>query len=274
MLTPHAGTGHTARQNPSPGDFERNPPYATEPDNRPTPLDRGSLPLTREGDSQMSFGERAALEGVLAQIRPRVAIEIGTAEGGTLRRIARYSRHVHSIDLDHRPLAGDVPPNVELHAGSSAVILPALLQRLAEVGEGLDLALVDGDHSYEGVKGDLEILLSSPCTRRSAILVHDTTNAEVRAGVESVALDRYPGVVYYELDFVPGYVYRTGAARNSAWGGLGLILTDTSRGSAYGSSPRQSLYHEPFAALQRLRASLAGSTNDPTRSSRDPPLAQ
>jgi hypothetical protein len=98
MSTPHTGTGHRTRHDPSPGDFERNAPYSPTPDNRPAALDRGSLPLTREGDSQISFGERAALEGVLAQIRPRVAIEIGTAEGGSLRRIARYSRLVHSIN--------------------------------------------------------------------------------------------------------------------------------------------------------------------------------
>ena len=39
----------------------------------------------------MSFGERAALEGVVAQVRPRLAVEIGTAAGGSLARIARYS---------------------------------------------------------------------------------------------------------------------------------------------------------------------------------------
>lgn len=62
--------------------------------------------------------------------------------------------------------------------------------------------------------------------------------------------------MYYELDFVPGYVYREGAARNSAWGGLGLILTDRERRGEYAASPRQTLYHEPFGALQRLRAEL------------------
>jgi hypothetical protein len=252
MSTPHADTGSYEQPDPSPGDFERNTPYWPTPDNRPVALDRGSLSLTRESDSQMSFGERAAFEGVLAQIRPCVAVEIGTAEGGSLRRIARYSTLVHSIDPNHGPV-GDVPPNVQLHTGMSADILPALLAQLSEDPEGLDFALVDGDHSYEGVSADLKMLLSSPSTRQCAILVHDTTNAEVRAGVESVSLERYPGVVYYELDFVPGYVYRTGAATNSAWGGLALILTDESRGEAYASSPRQSRYHEPFAALQQLR---------------------
>jgi hypothetical protein len=109
------------------------------------------------------------------------------------------------------------------------------------------------------------------CTARSVILVHDTMNAEVRAGVESVSLDGYTGVVYYELDFVPGYVYRTGAARNSAWGGLGLILTDLERCDEYALSPRQTLYHEPFAVLQNLRASLAAQEGFPQDGSNNVP---
>jgi hypothetical protein len=243
--------------------FSRNAPYSPTPDNRPAILECGILPLTRDRSSQMSFGERAAFEGVLAQVRPHVAIEIGTAEGGNLRRIANYSAVVHSIDVDHRPV-GTLPANVQLHTGGSAEMLPALLAALLSAGDSLDFVLVDGDHSYEGIKSDLELLLESRCTAQTVILVHDTMNAEVRAGVESVPLDDYPGVVYYELDFVPGYVYRRGAARNTAWGGLGLILTDRERCGEYAMSPRQDLYHEPFEALQELRARVADVTPLPS----------
>jgi hypothetical protein len=237
-------------------EFEPNAPYAPTPDNRPAILECGALPLTGDRFSQMSFGERAAVEGVLAQVRPRIAIEIGTAEGGNLRRIANYSQHVHSIDVDHGPV-GEVPENAQLHTGASAEMLPPLLSALSSAGQPLDFVLVDGDHSYAGVRRDLELLLGSSCTTRTVLLVHDTMNAEVRAGVESVSFDGYPSVVYYELDFVPGYVYRKGVARGAAWGGIGLILTDRERCGEYASSPRQDLYHEPFAAIQRLRARLA-----------------
>jgi hypothetical protein len=89
--------------------FERNAPYAPTPDNRPAPLEHSPLAFTRESHSQMSFGERAALEGILAQLRPRLAIEIGTAEGGSLSRIADYSAEVHSIDLTHDELSVELP---------------------------------------------------------------------------------------------------------------------------------------------------------------------
>ena len=62
---------------------------------------------------QMTFGERAAIEGMLAQLRPRVAIEIGTAEGGSLERIAYYSERVHSFDIVRPQLPAE---SLECHA--------------------------------------------------------------------------------------------------------------------------------------------------------------
>ena len=236
--------------------YERNAPYAPTPDNRPVPLNRGPLTLTRDPGWQMSFGERAALEGILAQLRPRLAVEIGTAEGGSLERIASYSAEVHSIDLTHEPVTRELPPHVMFHTGPSAQLLPPLLASFAEAGRELDFALVDGDHSFEGVRADLTALLDSPATRRAVILVHDTMNAEIRAGIESLRLESYAKVVYYELDFVPGYMYREGECRGAVWGGIGLVVTDTERSPDYPLAPRQSRYYEPFALMQRFRAEL------------------
>jgi hypothetical protein len=81
-------------------------------------------------------------------------------------------------------------------------------------------------------------------------------NAEVRAGIESVGLDDYEQVVYYELDFVPGYIYREGSARHAVWGGIALILCDVQRSEAYTPSPRQWRYYEPYEAIHRMRTEL------------------
>jgi hypothetical protein len=236
--------------------FERNAPYASTSDNRPAPLEHSPLALTRECRSQMSFGERAALEGVLAQVRPRLAVEIGTAEGGSLARIAAHSAETHSIDIDHQPLTGELGEHVHLHTGPSATVLPALLREFSDAGRPLDFALVDGDHSFEGVTRDLQTLLDSPCTARAVILLHDSMNEEIRAALESFGLEHHERIVYYELDFVPGYVYREGSARNAVWGGLALILCDTARSAAYSPSPRQWRYHEPYGAIHRMRDEL------------------
>jgi len=214
----------------------------------------------------MSFGERAALEGILAQVKPTLAIEIGTAEGGSLARIATHSREVHSIDLSHEELTVEPASHVHLHNGPSAQLLPDLLARFARDKRTVDFALVDGDHSFAGVVGDVQALLGSPTTPRSVILIHDSMNEEVRAGIESIAFDEYEKVVYHELDFVAGYVYREGVAAEAVWGGLALVLCDTRRSRAYTSSTRQWRYHEPYAAIHRMRAQrLAASSGDSSK---------
>jgi cephalosporin hydroxylase len=204
----------------------------------------------------MSFGERAALEGVLAQLRPGLAVEIGTAEGGSLERIAAHSTEVHSIDVTHEPVTRTLPSHVAFHTGFSGELLTPLLESFVAAGRQLDFALVDGDHSYEGVRADIASLLASDATARCAILVHDTMNAEIRAAIESLQLDNYAKIVYYELDFVPGYMYRDGECSGAVWGGLGLLLTDLDRSPDYPLSPRQSRYCEPFELFQRLRREL------------------
>jgi cephalosporin hydroxylase len=204
----------------------------------------------------MSFGERAALEGVLATLAPRLAIEIGTAAGGTLVRIARYAEEVHSIDISHDELSVAIPAGVRLHTAPSTEVLPTLLRELHGAGRGVDFALVDGDHSYEGVIADIRMLLDSPATARSVILVHDSMNDEIRAGIEAAGIEEYSSVVYFEPDFVPGYVYRDGVARHMAWGGLALIICDREISPGYAESKRQWRYYEPYAAIQRMRSEL------------------
>lgn len=59
--------------------------------------------LGGNGEWRMSLGERAALEGILASLRPATAIEIGTLQGGSLDTTAAHSDVVHSFDLSFYP---------------------------------------------------------------------------------------------------------------------------------------------------------------------------
>ena len=198
----------------------------------------------------MSFGERAALEGVLRQLQPRLALEIGTYDGGNLRAIAAHSAHVHTFDLN------DVVPdrkrftNVTFHVGDPKTLVPSLLGELEQEGSVVDFILIDADHSTEGVRQDLEYVLASNATRRTVIVLHDTANDETRAGIERVDLARRDHVVYVELDFIAGHQFRGGHFDGQVWGGLGLIVTGDTRATAYRESPRQRRYVEPFAERQ------------------------
>src|SRR6516162_9755749 len=51
-------------------------------------------------DWWMSPSERVGLIFLLEQLRPKVAIEIGTKNGGSLQALMRFSEWVYSIDID------------------------------------------------------------------------------------------------------------------------------------------------------------------------------
>lgn len=174
---------------------------------------------------QMSLGERSALEGLVAQLSPELAIEIGTAEGGSLARIAEHSAEVHAVDLT-RELLAELPPNASFHEGDSRVVLPALLAKLAAEGHNVDFVLVDGDHSCAGVRSDLEALLASPAIGRTVLLLHDSFNPEVRAGIESAGTADHPKVVGFDIDFVPGRMAKLDPLSDQLLGGFSLIIVD------------------------------------------------
>ena len=203
---------------------------------------------------QMSFGERAALEGVLSQVKPRLAIEIGTAEGGSLSRIAVHSEEVHSIDLVRCP--APQPGNVTLHVGDSRKLLPELLERLAGEVRTVDFVLVDGDHSRAGVRQDLLDLLGSPAISHTVIVMHDTFNGEVRAGITDVDFASYPDVALVELDMTGGYMARSGPFAGQLWGGIGLAIVDA------GAERRPGIYNQYLHDAYGMVEQLGGNPTD------------
>jgi hypothetical protein len=191
--------------------------------------------LTRP-DWQMRAGERAALEGLLGQLRPHTSIELGTHRGGSLRPIAAHSAHVHSFDLTLQVERSEFP-NVSFHIGDSHELLPRLLAQLTQGATHVDFVLVDGDHSPEGVRRDVLDLLASPVVTGMVVL-HDTGNDAVRRGLLEVPFEQYTKVAAVDLDFVPAPAPDRHVA--SAWGGLGLITLDPRR-SEPGARPSAAL---------------------------------
>ena len=185
-----------------------------------TPRDR--LRIFSRTDWQMPLGDRAALEAVVAQIRPAIAIEIGTAQGGSLERIALHSGEVHAFDLTGEGLDG-LPENASFHEGDSRETLSAVLERIAADGGVVEFALVDGDHSRAGVRADLEALLGSPACRGTVILLHDAFNAAVRDGIRD-ALAEAEDVVDSDLDLTSGRRFGGGPLAGQLWGGFAIVL--------------------------------------------------
>ncbi len=185
------------------------------------------VPVLADSRWQMTFGERFALEGLLSQLRPQLAIETGTAQGGSLRRIATHASEVHAFDLvpEVVDLAGEIP-NARFHIGDSAELLPRVLSGFAQEGRHVDFALVDGDHSVDGVQRDAMSIIASEACRTTVIVFHDSANDDVRAGLDALHLEAHDKVVLAMLDFVPGYLVRPEHPQygHAIWNGLGLVI--------------------------------------------------
>jgi len=182
----------------------------------------------------MSPAEQAVFTFLLQNQKPEVAIEIGTHFGGSLQVLARYCRQVYSLDTDPevpRRLAGRFP-NVEYITGPSGSTLPSLLRRIQEGEEKLGFVLVDGDHSAEGVRTDMNILLRYQPVVPLFIIMHDSFNPECRRGLRSSDWAANPHLHAVELDFVPGVVNPAPKFKGQLWGGLALawLLPEPRRG--------------------------------------------
>ncbi|MEM1914646.1 MAG: class I SAM-dependent methyltransferase [Thermosphaera sp.] len=133
--------------------------------------------------------EIVQLLNLLAELRPKALLEIGTANGGTLFlfcQIAELDATIISIDLPGGPFGGGYPEwRVPLYksfakerqrvhlirADSHDPKTLGIVKRI--LGDRkLDFLFIDGDHTYEGVKRDFEMY--SPLVRKGGIIAfHD-----------------------------------------------------------------------------------------------------
>jgi predicted O-methyltransferase YrrM len=133
--------------------------------------------------------EIAKLLEIMADLKPRVVLEIGTAGGGTLflfTRAADPNAKIISIDLPGGPFGGGYPKwRTTLYksfarGGQKIYLLrrnshdPRTLYEVERIlgGERVDFLFMDGDHTYLGVKRDFEMY--SPLVREGGIITfHD-----------------------------------------------------------------------------------------------------
>ena len=177
--------------------------------------------------SQMSDAERCTMIMLLDKLRPECAIEVGTAGGGSLSMIARYATKVYSLDINPtcRERFHSRFPNAEFVVGDSRKTLPVLLRILQASNEKLAFVLIDGLHTSEGVKADIENVLAYKPTCPLYVAMHDSFNPACRSGMAAADWASSEFVHYVELDFVGGQFNRIelNGAREM-WCGLALAL--------------------------------------------------
>jgi hypothetical protein len=174
----------------------------------------------------MSHGERAALLHVLRLAQPPSALEVGTSKGGSLQHIFRHAQTTYSIDIEpevRKRLAPEMP-NVEFLTGDSKELIGTVLRHCATHAQPLGFALIDGDHTYAGVKADLVALLAIRPERPLWVLMHDSTNPGCRAGIAQAPWAANPHVHMVDLDFVTGVLSDDPAFERQLWGGFAIAL--------------------------------------------------
>lgn len=196
---------------------------------------RQNVEIAREVRRRHAIQKVTELAPALAFLRRRplrTVVEIGTFLGGTLWgwcQIAEPDAVIVSIDLPGammdlpvapvEELTGFARERQQLHFLRSDSHDPATVEELrSRIGERqLDLLMIDGDHSFEGVKADFE--LYSPLVVRGGfvafhdILTHQQGSAEVDRLWRELR-DRYPHVEFTD----PGDDWGFGV-----WGGIGVL---------------------------------------------------
>src|SRR5664280_1988073 len=188
-----------ARADSIPAIQGRNPDYATL---RHAIREVGTDSLAHFGNGytfegglslQQNPDEFAALCTFLKERGPhRTCVEIGSASGGVCLFLYRRLGFelVVSLDDGRHPRAPEQPanfaqiPGVRQYVGDSHAPAAAAFLK-AELDRPIDVAFVDGDHSYEGVMQDIH-LVRRFCRPGSLLILHDTIAAP---GVERARLE-------------------------------------------------------------------------------------
>lgn len=212
------------------------------------------IEVVYEVPAQMVLPERLLLYSLVYALRPTLALEIGTAEGGSARIIcaamdaAGGGRLVcvdpapniapeHWVHIDHR---------VALVRGTSTETA-AIVRASGVENVQFDFVLVDGDHSYQGVLNDIEIV-SQFLHEGSYLLFHDAHYFEVRKAIDT-ALRQYPLVDCGLLSLEATETNETYLGHLVRWGGLRLLRCVSS--SDRGMEQNRITFHD-FTDLDSL----------------------
>lgn len=173
---------------------------------------------------QMSRAERYCLIHLLEYLNPEYSIEIGTYQGGSLQVLSKYSKKVYSIDIDSEPKnkLKNRFKNVIFKVGKSYDIINKVLKEIESKNGKINFILVDGDHSRNGVKKDLEHILSHDFKHPLTIILHDSFNPQCRAGMKSINYNNYNFIEHIDLDFIHG-CFSPNENYKEMWGGFAII---------------------------------------------------
>lgn len=180
--------------------------------------------------------------------RPQTVVEIGAGRGGMLAAycaVAAEDATIVSVDLEGGPFGAGVSdaelraranarPGQTLHLVRGDSRDTAIHGRVRElVPNGVDLLMIDGDHSYEGVSSDFR-MYSQLVKPDGVIAFHDILPHSVWTECQ---VDRF----WADLP-VRGRREITSPhelAAGGTWGGIGIVTLHTLAESERGPAPKE-----------------------------------
>ena len=173
---------------------------------------------------QMSRAEKYCLINLLENLKPEYSIEIGTYKGGSLQVLSKYSKKVYSIDIDSEPKQKleNQFDNVIFKVGKSHDIIKNVVEEIESKNGKLNFILVDGDHSKNGVRKDLECILSCNLKYPLTVILHDSFNPQCRLGMKSIDYKKYNFIEHIDLDYIHG-CFSPNKNYREMWGGFAII---------------------------------------------------
>lgn len=182
-------------------------------------------PAVSYENRNMNPPEILALTAILSLLKPTCSIKIGSSESQIISLISKHSKMVLSIDADSNT-ADELSyfKNVSFFIDPSLNIFSELLHELESENVQVEFIFINGDDdSSEGLKRNLDFLLSYIPKKPLLVALHNCLNSEFHRHLLEVNWEKSPYVHQVDIDFIPGRCVEGGepAFRNFK-GGLTL----------------------------------------------------
>lgn len=149
-----------------------------------------------------------------AKHKVKKALDIGTASFFSARSMAKSGCEVDTIDIKGEKDPKDGWSNINFYLEDSKILLPKFI----EEGKKYDICFIDGDHSYEGVKVDIQ-----NCKKLCKIIVcHDYGNlTDVTKAIDE---ELRPEEIIIEDRMWKGAPYENGIDKNGQPINYGIVV--------------------------------------------------
>ncbi|CAB4151355.1 Methyltransferase domain containing protein [uncultured Caudovirales phage] len=144
----------------------------------------------------------------------KIAVEIGSYNGGCLHAYKEIFEKTISIDLEIRSRLKEV----DYIIGDSKKALPLLKETIGVKNTKIDFLMIDGDHSYEGVKADFN--LYHKLVRKGGIIAfHDILDTQLHREL-FCRVDLFWNEINKDERFEAYEIIES----DGVWGGIGILV--------------------------------------------------